>query len=146
MAKSFAEYSPGSVFVTVGGIPMSGFSNNSMVKFMYREDAFSDDVGAQGDFVRVQNLNTSAEVEISLLQTSPSNDVLNAMAFQDRHFGLGVRDIQIKDLRGTTVFAAPFAYVQKVAEGEFAKGSTDRVWKLTCASAEINVGGAATIL
>lgn len=142
---SYAEYSPATVFTTINGVPLTGFAEQ-MIEFEYVEDDFSEDVGALGDVVRVQNLNRLAEVTITLQQTSPSNDTLAAMAFQGRHFGLGVGELQIKDLRGTTVMAAPFAWVKKQAPGGYAKTATERVWVLRCANAEIYVGGAVTLL
>lgn len=142
---SYAEYSPARVLVTVNGGLISGFSEE-MIEIDYVEDDFSEEVGALGDVVRVQNLNRMAELTISLLQTSPSNDFLAAMAFQGRHFGLGVGELQIKDLGSNVLVSAPFCWVKKQPSAAFGKAAKERQWVLRSANTEIYVGGALTLL
>ena len=83
----------------------------------------------------------SARVTITLLQTSPSNDVLSAAAEADELAGTGVGTFLMTDLNGTTEAHAPNAWVAKPAAIEEGKEVGDREWVIDVDDLEQNIGG-----
>lgn len=135
-------YDPAQIVVTLGPYLISGFAEGTFVKVSRDEDAFLKKVGVDGESARARNKNRAGSVELTLLQSSASNDTLSSIALADELAGQGVYPLMIKDLQGTTLVMAPNAWVKKVADVEEAKEITDRAWVLDCASPlQMNVGG-----
>src|SRR5688572_18999118 len=110
-----ANYDPGLVVITWGSIIFQGFSDGSMITAERDEDAYTKVVGAQGDTVRVRNRNRNGMVTVNLQQSSLTNVALSALATIDETTNLGVAPLQVKDLNGTTLIAAPSAWIRKIA-------------------------------
>lgn len=135
-------YDPAQVVVTLGPYLLSGFAEGTFIKVSRDEDAFSKKTGVDGETARARNKNRAGSVEVTLLQSSQSNDTLSQIAQADEVGGQGVYPLMIKDLLGTTLVSAPFAWVKKLADVEDGKEIVDRAWTLDCASPiAINVGG-----
>jgi hypothetical protein len=135
-------YDPAAIVVTIGPNLLSGFGEGTFVKVSRDEDAFMKKVGVDGEVARARNRNRSGTVEITLLQTSQSNDVLSALAVADELTGTGAAPLMIKDLFGTTLCMVPNAWVKKRADVEFGKEVADRSWVLDCDQIQHFVGGA----
>ncbi len=134
-------YSPKNILMTVGGNPLQGFSENSMVRFIPDDDAATKVTGADGITSRALSANRSGRFEVTLKQTSPSNDVLNAFKVADELSGAGIFPVQLKDLNGTTQISAPQAWIARVPDVDEAKDLSDRVWMIDCGPANVTVGG-----
>lgn len=142
MAEDFKNYDPQSIQMIFKGITLQSFADGSMVKPSRKEDSYSMVTGAQGDTVRIRNRNRTGSVAVQLLQSSPTNDLLSAIADQDEQFGTGAGTLMIKDLRGTTLIRATNAWIRKYPDPEFAKTHTNREWIFDCAVIEFTpVGG-----
>lgn len=134
-------YDPNEISVIVGGKIMSGFADGTFVKFMRNEQAFNLKVGVDGIGTRAKTNNKSGKLEITLMQSSPSNDDLTAFTLADELNNQGVVPILLKDSNGTTLISAATAWVQKFPDTEFAKEVTTRVWTIETDSANVFVGG-----
>lgn len=123
-------YDPKQVSVIVGGKIMSGFADTTFIKASRNEQAFNLKVGVDGEGTRAKSNNLSGKVEITLMQSSSSNDDLSAFAAADELANAGVVPLLINDKSGRTVLQATTAWIQKYADVEFAKETSTRTWIL----------------
>lgn len=135
------EIDPKSIVMTWNKIDITGIANGTFLEVEYAEDAFTDEVGADGEVTRIKNADERGSVTFHLGQASETNDLLSAMAIRDRKNSTGYGALLIKDLKGTTLYAADEAWIQKIAKGEHAKGHTNRSWIIRCAKLRVFVGG-----
>lgn len=131
---------PKLVIVTVGGMPIVGFSEE-LIDLERSEDLFNEMVGCTGETARVHINNRNATCKISLLQTSPSNDYLSTLALRDEALNVGVVPLMIKDILGTTLASSAQAYVKKMPKIDGGKSVKTREWSLYCIDVNIFVGG-----
>lgn len=86
------------------------------------------------------------KVEITLLQSSKTNDYLSAVQIADEkslRAGNGgiLLPFFVKDTGGTLAFASPKARVSKVPDFGYGNKNMDRVWTILAADGELFVGG-----
>lgn len=123
-------YDPKQVSVIVGGKIMSGFSDTTFIKASRNEQAWNLKVGVDGEGTRAKSNNLSGKIEITLMQSSQSNDDLSAFAAADELANAGVVPLLINDKSGRTVLQATTAWIQKYSDVEFAKEVSTRTWTL----------------
>lgn len=133
-------YSPEDVSMAIGGAVISGYSEGTFIVVEREEDAFTKIVGADGIVTRSKNANKSGTVTLTLKGSSPSNDILSALATKDEIDGSGVAAVIVKDNSGTTVCAGK-GWIRKKAAAEFAKEVSDREWTVDIGSLELFIGG-----
>ncbi len=138
-----STYSSQLVAITVNGnlITGSGFADGDFVKISRDVDSYSKVVGADGYISRALSANRGGSIEITLQSTSPSNDVLSAMAAQDELTQTGIGSVQVKDVSGRTICSAQNAWVKKLPEVTFGTEVGTRVWALDCDHLIMSVGG-----
>ena len=110
MANSFTvnTYSPSDVILTVGGYQLTGWQSISISRTV---KGFTVIRGIRGKNTRVPNVDTSATITISLLQTSQGNDVLSYIHELDLNEGTGRIELMLKDNSGRSVFSSNEAYI-----------------------------------
>jgi hypothetical protein len=141
MATRTATYDAGRVVITFGPHVLTGYADGTFVKASRDEDTFKKRVGADGFGTRIRMRNKGGSVELTLEQTSPSNDFLAATLLSDELLGTGVMPLVVKDLGGTTVAAAGEAWIRKPADIEGAKEAGTRTWILDTCDLAIFPGG-----
>lgn len=125
------------VAVIVGGFPIEVESIE-----IDQPEGFTKKVGAQGEVARSKVNDDTAEVTITLLQTSDSNIILDALYAADRNSPGGVTNpITVKDILGTTLFFCLNSWGKKKAPLKFGKEVEDRVWVIDCAQVQSVIGG-----
>lgn len=134
MPNSTKTYDPGLVVVQFGPFLITGYADGTFVKASRNEDSFKVYVGADGTPARARSRNKSGTVEVTLAQTSPSNDAFATALAADELLGAGVYPLMVKDLNGTTLVAAAEAWVTKAADVEEGKEVGNRAWKLETGS------------
>lgn len=134
-------YDPNSIAVVVNGILMSGFSENSIVKVSRNQDMWSDQIGADGTGTRSKSNDKSGKIEISLMQTSASNDVLSALAVLDEATNGGKVPVLIKDLSGTSLHGSEEAWIVKIPDSDYGNKAGTRSWVIATHSLSNFVGG-----
>lgn len=134
-------YDPKQVTVIFGAKIITGFSDSTFITAERNEQAFNLKVGVDGEGTRAKSNNKSGKVTLTLMQSSPSNDDLSAVALSDELTNGGVRPLLIKDSSGTTLVSAVTSWVQKLANSEFQKEVTTRAWVIETDEMEMNVGG-----
>jgi Protein of unknown function (DUF3277) len=132
---------PGQIVIAWGPHIVSGYADGSFVKASRDADAFSKSVGADGSAVRIRSRNKAGSVEITVQQTSATNDFFAAKALEDELLGTAVMPLIVKDLAGRTVVVAAESWIRKSPDVEESKDMTDRTWILDTGDLELFAGG-----
>ena len=134
-------YSPKRVELIIGGVPMRGYADGTFINAERTSDAFTTNVGADGEVSRTHSADKTGKVTLTLQQTSDSNDVLSALQIADETTLLGQFVILLKDTNGRTLAESPCAWIDKIASSEFSNELSDREWVISCSELIIFVGG-----
>lgn len=124
-----------------------GFMEDSMVTITPSVDTYTPYNGADNTGARIHNGNRSANVVLSLQQTSPSNDVLTRLLQKDvrSRRNEGLFSVMIKDASGRTVATARQAYITRLPEITYTNNMSVREWNIYAYNSEIFVGGNAML-
>lgn len=124
-----------------------GFMEDSMVTVTPSVDTYTPYNGADNTGARIHNGNRSANVVLSLQQTSPSNDVLTRLLQKDvrSRRNEGLFSVMIKDASGRTVATARQAYITRLPEITYTNNMSVREWNIYAYNSEIFVGGNAML-
>ena len=138
---SVETYSPKRVEVIFGGVPLRGFSDSTFILVERTSEAFTTNVGADGEASRTHNADRTGKITVTLQQTSDSNDYLSALVNADEISLQGQLPILVKDTNGRTLAESPCAWIDKVANSEFSAEISDREWVISCSELIMFVGG-----
>lgn len=136
-----ATYDPKKVIITFGATVLSGYAEGTFVKITRSGDMFTKKKGAAGRVERVNTNATDFAVEVSLQQTAGVNAILSGLAAADQITNLGVLPLAVKDLNGTTLFAAPQAWIAKDPEAGFGDDTEARAWRFDTGPSAFLCGG-----
>ena len=137
---SVRTYDPKQVIITIGGVPMSGFSEGTFLEIDRDEPTWVKVVGADGLVTRGKTNNFSGTLTLTLKQSSPSNDVLSGFMALDEATNSGVVPVLVKDLSGNSIYFSASAWVTQYANSTFGKDISDRQWVLSLSQADVFVG------
>ena len=136
-----STFNPKDVIIVVGGVPISGYADGTFLEITQDVQQFTKTTGADGYTTRVKSNNYGATATITLAQSSPSNDVLSALAAADRLTSTGVFPILIKDMSGSTIIFAGTAWIQQIPDATFGNEINTRAWVIEMAEADTFLGG-----
>ncbi len=125
---SVKSYSPDKVQIVFAGEIVSGYSDGTFVTVARDNPSFTSGTGADGEGWRAKSNDKSGTITITLLQTSSSNDAFSALVALDESTGDGVAPFLMKDNSGRSLYSAETAWIEKPADGGFARGGSDREW------------------
>jgi hypothetical protein len=134
-------YDPAQLLFSFAGIPVTGYAKDTFIEVEYEADAFSDEVGAAGEVVRVKNNDERGTVTVTLMADSQTNDLFSAVAAADRVSGTGVAPLLGKEFNGTTAFSSANAWVKKMPKVERGTEAPTVQWVFRCAKLKVFVGG-----
>lgn len=128
------EWSADQVDLIIGGFPMSGFAEGSILEFEEDGPRWVIVKGADGVVTRSKNCAKVATLTIHLANTSKSNDVLTVLHTTDMAIpgGSGIIAGMLRDKNGATLYIFPTMWVEGFPKDEMTDKATDRPWKLTC--------------
>lgn len=129
------------VTVIVGGSIISGYAEGTAISIERNEDAFTLEVGADGESTRVKSNNRSGIITLTLQQSSSSNDSLTQFALSDDLSNSGVFPTIIKDLNGTTLVTAAESWIRRLPTSEFGSDLSSREWVIETDKLVMTVGG-----
>lgn len=136
---SVVTCSASDVILTLGGYTITGWDVFSLQR---RVKGFTPVYGIRGKNTRVQNVDTSATLTITLIETSPSNDVLSAIHELDLENGTARIALMLKDNSGNSVFNSAEAYITGYPTVSYSGEFTYRTWEIFMqSSATYIVGG-----
>lgn len=134
-------YDPAMVSISMGGVPISGYAEDSFISVERDEDAFELSVGANGEGTRSKSNNKSGTITMTLAQSSDSNVILSGFAQADELANSGVFPVLIKDNSGKSLHFAATAWIQKIAPAEYAAASGEREWVIRTDDLQSFIGG-----
>jgi len=134
-------YDPKKVIITFGAVLFSGYADGSIVTITRNGNLFDKRKGADGSVDRINMNSNDYEVQINLMQSSITNDLLSAIAIADLLANTGINPLTVKDLSGTTLFFAAQAWIQKDPDDEFGDSLGARQWTLATGIASKFTGG-----
>lgn len=131
------------IIITLAGVRIEGFADGDFLNIEH-EDSYADVVGSDGLVARSASNDGRATITLTLLQTSPSNDFLDALHTADINApnGAGVGPFTMSDLFGRSEAFAPETWIQKKPSVVFGREVGDREWVLRCAKLTTKVYGA----
>lgn len=139
-----ATVDPASLNVIFGTHRVGGFAPGSFVSVVYDVDAFNSLIGVDGEGAWFKNQNLAANVTLSLLQTSDSNDRLSAFHLADRATPNGVLlPLIVREANGRTLFTTDKARILKIPDTEWSDGIAVRAWIIRTTRLVPFVGGIA---
>lgn len=135
-------YSPKDVILLLGGFyPVDGYSSDTFIRIKKDVKPFDTMKSMDGEMARVYRKDEGYIVEITLAQSSPTNDILSSLYNIDIATQVGKFPLLIKDTKGTTTFFAGTAWVEDIPDVTFAGNLTERTWVIGTSEAALNVGG-----
>lgn len=131
MNNSFTvnTYNPKDVVLTIGGYQVTGWQSISVTR---TSKGFTTVRGIRGKNTRVRNVDTSATLVISLLQTSQANDVLSYVHELDLQEGTARLALMLKDNSGRSVFSTNEGYITGYPPMPFSGQFEYRSWEIFC--------------
>lgn len=134
-------YNPADVIITFAGVVIDGFEDGTFLTIGRNNDSFADGTGSDGEGWRAKSNDKSGIATLTLLQMSASNDALSAIHALDEASGDGIGPLLVKDNSGRSLYSAETAWLQKPADGEFARTKSSREWVIKTDDLDIFVGG-----
>lgn len=121
-------YSPRQMAVILGGVPITGFAEDTFINVSPSSETFTRSVGASGEVSRVEKADRTGNLALTLQQTSPSNEYLTGLHLADRQSLAGTFSLLIKDNNGNTVISAENAYIARLPDAEYNQEVGTREW------------------
>jgi hypothetical protein len=118
------------VIIALGGVPIGGFTDGTFVNVTANSERWTRKVGADGEVNRARSNDNTSTVDITLLQTSLSNDYLRTVEKADAVTGMGMLPLLITDLNTGRSRFWPQAWVVKTPDEGKAKETTDIAWQI----------------
>lgn len=136
------NYCPDEVNVlAVGFIPITGFTDGSFVRVEKLAPPFTLHESADGVVTRIYNKSDTYRITLTLMSTSPSNDVLTKLWQLDELTQKGKFPLLIKDAGGSDLFFSTTTWVDALPVMDKSVEINDRTWSLVCSQGFINIGG-----
>jgi hypothetical protein len=124
-------YNPSDVYLIIAGHICTGWNEISIEK---STSTFKFIKGIRGKNTRVKDLDTSAIINITLLQTSQTNDILSEIHKLDIEEGTGRLEIALVDKSGTTAITSIEAYILTYPNKSFKDEFEPVSWSIQCQS------------
>jgi len=138
---STKTYNPKKVIITFGGVEIKGFTEDSIIEVEPLGEGTKSVIGCDGGVTRSIDPDTRCKVTVKLKASSSSNDYLSTIYAADQSTGGGILPISMKDLSGTTTFAATQAWVTNYPKVSREKEAKENEWVFETGAATLFVGG-----
>ena len=135
MSDVTTDYSAKATAVIVNGLELDG-KGETFASFSQNEDDYTLTVGADGESVFSETNNRSGQLDVTLLQSSASNDTLSELRNTKAVFPVIVRDT-----KGRTLLSCEKGRIMKPADIEFARDAGERTWSIISGSWYQEQGG-----
>jgi hypothetical protein len=136
------DYDPRKVTVSIGGINAEGFADGTFISVSRNNQTWTTVSGASGEVSRSKSNDFTGTIELTLLQTSKTNDFLTSKLIADEGpDNAGKFAFALIDANGTTLVGSTECWVQQPPTIEYGKELGDRVWTLEAANLKMTIGG-----
>lgn len=129
---SLKVYDAGSIVAIFNGIVINGYADGTFISIEQNADAFSLQIGTDGDGTRSRSNNRSGAVTFTLMQSSDTNSLFSALHQVDLNTpgGDGIGPLLIKDKLGATLVTAEKAWIRRFPTSTFDREATSREWTI----------------
>lgn len=138
-------YSPSDVTVSIAGIhTVGGYVDGTFIRIIKDIKPFETQRAMDGTMERLYHLDDGYRLELTLAQSSPSNNVLSAIHNIDVVTRMAKFPVMVRDAFGQTSFFSATTWIEGIPEVTFSNNVEQRVWTFGCSSAALHVGGNGT--
>ena len=135
--------SPENVRVLVGGVyEITGFPQGTFVNIRKNVPSFTLVRTADGQIARTYRKDNSFIVDLTIVQASPSNDILSKLIVADQFTKNAFFPLFIKDDSGRDIFFSTASWIETYPRVSYSDNVEVRNWTIQCGEAFIHVGGA----
>ena len=136
------DYDPLKVAIHIGGIAVEGFADGTFITVNRNSQSWTNQSGAGGESARSKSNDKSGTVELTLMQSSLTNDRLSSLMLADENVGgSGKFGFTMTDANGNTSITSTDMWVQQPPSVEYGKELSDRVWTLETGNLIYGPGG-----
>ena len=138
------QYSFLNYLVTINGVPVTGWAEgDDVIQVSRREDAFADNVGADGKMIMYQTANRTGEITFKLQQQSEGSILLNALygqqeAWKGQNAPVTITMTNLADPKDSVIGAN--CYVKKPADVTRGTGINANEWTVVAETLAISYG------
>jgi hypothetical protein len=137
-----ALYSPQDVIISLAGMhTISGYADGTFVRITKDMKPFSKVRAMDGEMARMYNEDEGFRVEVTIAQSSTSNNILTSIYNVDTATHMGKFPMFIKDTKGQTNFFAATAWIEMIPDVTFSNQLETRTWTFGCSGAILTIGG-----
>ena len=137
-----ATYSPEDIQVAIAGLyNVTGFVEGSFVTINRDTPLFQTSESSDGMVSRTKRNSRTFSVQLSLMNTSESNNVLTTLALLDHSIHIVKFPLLIKDSLGSTIFFSTSSWIENTPSTSYSTNITNRDWTIRCAQSTMYVGG-----
>lgn len=131
----YQQYSPKDVVCSWNGIAIEGFAPDSFLRLQRTSPLITPVVGAGGQVALTRNADKTGTIEIELMQTSLSNQMLSAIQAKQDNMELE-EDISsnfvIYDPSGSVLATGINAWLQELPQVELGRDQNSKTWIFGC--------------
>ena len=131
----YQQYSPKDVVCSWNGIAIEGFAPDSFLRLQRTSPLVTPVVGAGGQVALTRNADKTGPIEIELMQTSLSNQMLSAIQAKQDNMELE-EDISsnfvIYDPSGSVLATGINAWLQELPQIELGRDQNSKTWIFGC--------------
>lgn len=131
----YQQYSPKDVVCSWNGIAIEGFAPDSFLRLQRTSPLVTPVVGAGGRVALTRNADKTGTIEIELMQTSLSNQMLSAIQAKQDNMELE-EDISsnfvIYDPSGSVLATGINAWLQELPQIELGRDQNSKTWIFGC--------------
>lgn len=131
----YQQYSPKDVVCSWNGIAIEGFAPDSFLRLQRTSPLVTLVVGAGGQVALTRNADKTGTIEIELMQTSLSNQMLSAIQAKQDNMELE-EDISsnfvIYDPSGSVLATGINAWLQELPQIELGRDQNSKTWIFGC--------------
>lgn len=127
MARNHYNYNPNKANLTIGGIKMYDYAEDTKISISYDEDFREVVTGTDGDTVTVEHNNRNATITLKVLHSSPLNILLTTLATSDKEFDILYTD---RNFSGDIGAYASKGHFIKIADKSDEKTAKAREWQI----------------
>jgi hypothetical protein len=129
---SYREYDPTQLSIVLGGFPINGFAQGSMLSIEREHPFYKISHDAYGNLVRSKVNKDTTKIIVTLTNGSYGNNIVTKFFEMDRLNNNGIFPVMIKEPKGTMLFAREYAFVLDSPKIEYAAETQSAEWTLYC--------------
>jgi len=133
-------YDPKNWDLVLGGNLITGWGDNTFISITKESEAYEDAAGVDGEVVRGRKHDERATLEITLMRTSASNQILSDMYNLGRQSANGedIFSARLVNREGSSEHKAAEAWVQDAPAVSLEGGPNTTTWKVRLAKYKEN--------